>query len=154
MKCWLHLMDLLGDGVKWKLILVHSEIVLINTQDRCMVCTERAIGSKILLGRIEGLLGDVGQMEAHFGFFGDLSRTCNKLKNCFGRTHWNYKMTWVKWKFALVHLEMVLILVKIWALFAPNVPQAWKFFWAHPMDLLSDVGQLEAHFAQFALNMK
>jgi hypothetical protein len=53
-KCWSHLMDLLGDGVKSKLILVYSEIVLINMQDRCMVCTKRAIGSKILLGRTDG----------------------------------------------------------------------------------------------------
>jgi hypothetical protein len=55
----------------------------------------------------------VGQMEAHFGFFGDLSQTCNKLRNCFGCTHCNYKVTWVKWKITLVHLEMVLILAKI-----------------------------------------
>ena len=30
--------------VKWKLILIHLEIVLVTTQDRCMVCAERTIG--------------------------------------------------------------------------------------------------------------
>jgi hypothetical protein len=47
-------MDLLGDGVKWKLVLVHLEKVLINTQDRCTVCAEHAIVSEILLGRPDG----------------------------------------------------------------------------------------------------
>jgi hypothetical protein len=46
------------------------------------------------------LLGDMGQMEAHFSPFGDsvdldarlvhsLSRTWNRLRNRFGRTQWN-----------------------------------------------------------------
>jgi hypothetical protein len=43
-------MELLGGGVKWKLVSVSLEIVLILTQDRCSVCTERARGSKIILG--------------------------------------------------------------------------------------------------------
>jgi hypothetical protein len=36
--------------VKWKLVSIRSEIVLISTQDWCMVCTERAIGSEVVLG--------------------------------------------------------------------------------------------------------
>ena len=36
--------------VKWKLIFVHLEIVLISTQDRCTVCTERGIGTEVILG--------------------------------------------------------------------------------------------------------
>jgi hypothetical protein len=46
------------------------------------------------------LLGDTGQMEAHFSLFGDgvnldarlvhgLRQTCNRLRNHFGRTRWN-----------------------------------------------------------------
>ena len=31
--------------VKWNLILVRFDIVLISTKDRCMVCAERTIGS-------------------------------------------------------------------------------------------------------------
>jgi hypothetical protein len=39
--------------VKWKLISVHLEIVLVSAHDRCLE-----------------LLGNVGQMEARFGLFG------------------------------------------------------------------------------------
>ena len=35
------------------------------------------------------------------------------------------------------------------ARFAPNVPWAWKSFWAHPMGLLANVGQEEARFDPF-----
>jgi hypothetical protein len=35
--------------VKWKVILVYLEIVLISAQDRGMVCTECTIGWKIIL---------------------------------------------------------------------------------------------------------
>jgi hypothetical protein len=31
----------------------------------------------------------------------------------------------------------------------PNVPHSWKSFQAHPMVLLGDVGQVEAHFGPF-----
>jgi hypothetical protein len=34
----------------------------------------------------------------------------------------------------------------IGAQFAPNAPLAWKSFWAHPMVLLGDAGQVVAHF--------
>jgi hypothetical protein len=40
--------------VKWKLILVSFEIVLISTQDRCMVCVEHAIGLEIILRAPDG----------------------------------------------------------------------------------------------------
>jgi hypothetical protein len=36
--------------VKWKLVSVSLEIVLISTQDSCTVCTKHAIGPKIVLG--------------------------------------------------------------------------------------------------------
>ena len=35
--------------LKWKLVLVHLEIVLILTQDRCTVCAECTIGSEVVL---------------------------------------------------------------------------------------------------------
>jgi hypothetical protein len=47
-------MDLLGDLGQMEAHLVRFEIVLINTQDRCTVCAERAIGSKIILGTTDG----------------------------------------------------------------------------------------------------
>jgi hypothetical protein len=31
----------------------------------------------------------------------------------------------------------------------PNVSRAWKSFWAHPIVLLGDVGQVEARFGPF-----
>ena len=40
--------------VKWKLVLVHLEIVLVLVQDRCMVCAERTIGSEIILDAPDG----------------------------------------------------------------------------------------------------
>jgi hypothetical protein len=40
---------LFGDSAKWKLVLVCLGIVPILTQDRCMVCAERTIDSKIVL---------------------------------------------------------------------------------------------------------
>jgi hypothetical protein len=51
----------------WKLVLVRLETVLVSMQDRCMVCTERTTGSKHQME----LLGDVCQVESHFGLFGD-----------------------------------------------------------------------------------
>jgi hypothetical protein len=38
----------------WNLVLVHLEIVLISTQDRCTVCTEHTIGSEIILDAPDG----------------------------------------------------------------------------------------------------
>ena len=40
--------------VKWILISVHFEIVLISTQDRCTICVERAIVSEVMLGAPDG----------------------------------------------------------------------------------------------------
>jgi hypothetical protein len=40
--------------LKWKLVLVLSEIVLILTQDRCTVCAECPIGSEIILEAPDG----------------------------------------------------------------------------------------------------
>jgi hypothetical protein len=53
--------------LKWKLDSVCLQIVLILTQDRCTVCDECTIGSKIILE----LLVDVGHVESCFSLFGD-----------------------------------------------------------------------------------
>ena len=42
-------MVILGDEVKWKLISVRLEIVLILTQDRCTVCAKCTIGTEVIL---------------------------------------------------------------------------------------------------------
>jgi hypothetical protein len=39
--------------LKWKLVSVRSETVLVLVQDRCMVCTERTIGLEIILDALD-----------------------------------------------------------------------------------------------------
>ena len=51
--------------------MVRLEIVLILTQDPCMVCAERTIGSEIVLDAPDELLADVGHVESSFDPFGD-----------------------------------------------------------------------------------
>ena len=60
--------------LKWKLISVLLNIVLILTQDMCTVCVECTIGLEIVLDTPKGLLGDVGHVESHFFLFGDSVR--------------------------------------------------------------------------------
>ena len=55
--------------LKWKLVSVCLEKVLILMQDRCTICVEHTIRSEIV-GPME-LLGDVGPMESLFFPFGD-----------------------------------------------------------------------------------
>jgi len=40
--------------LKWKLVSVRLEIVLILMQDRCTICIEHTIGSKIILDGHDG----------------------------------------------------------------------------------------------------
>ena len=58
-------------------------------------------------------------------------------------------MTCGKCNLALVHLEKVLVSVQDSERFAPNVPQAKKQFWTHPMVLLGEVAQVKARFSPF-----
>jgi hypothetical protein len=62
-------------------------------------------------------------MDAHYDLFGDrahlnarlllgLRRSYHKLKNHFGCTRWNSKVTWVMWNLVTVYLEIVLVLVQ------------------------------------------
>ena len=57
--------------LKWKLVLVRLEMVLILTQDRCAVCVEHTIGSEFFSTHPTEFLGDVGHVESRFGPFGD-----------------------------------------------------------------------------------
>ena len=50
----MHPMELLGDVGHVEFVSVRLEIVLMLTQDRCMVSTERTIGSEIILDAPEG----------------------------------------------------------------------------------------------------
>ena len=60
--------------LKWKLDLVDLEIVLILTQDRCMVYAEPTIAWKSFSTHPTELLGDVGHVESYFGPFADSVR--------------------------------------------------------------------------------
>ena len=64
---WYHLLTRL----KWKLISIHLEIVLILMHDRCTVCVECTIGSEIILDAHDGTTSNEPQVEAHFGPFED-----------------------------------------------------------------------------------
>ena len=57
--------------VKWKLILLRLETLLILTQDRCTVYAECTTGMEIILGVPDGTHGDVGHVEARFSPFRD-----------------------------------------------------------------------------------
>jgi hypothetical protein len=81
------------------LIPFHLEMVIVSVQDRCTVCANRTIDFEIILGPMVHL-GDVAQLEAHFGPFRDsanldarsvhsLRRTYHRLRNHFGCTRWN-----------------------------------------------------------------
>jgi hypothetical protein len=59
-------MELLGDVCQMEAILVHLVVVLILAWNVCMVCPWESF----LVHPME-LLGDVGQVEAHFGPYGD-----------------------------------------------------------------------------------
>jgi hypothetical protein len=50
---WMHSMVLLGDEAQVETGSVHLEIVLILTQERCMVCAEHTIGSEIVLDALD-----------------------------------------------------------------------------------------------------
>jgi hypothetical protein len=56
--------------VKWKLVLVCLEIVLVLAQDRCTVCANVPRAWKSFWAHSLVLLGDVGRAEARFGLLG------------------------------------------------------------------------------------
>jgi hypothetical protein len=47
-------MVLLGVRLKWKLVSVHLEIVLVLVKDRCTVYAKHTIGSEIVLAAPDG----------------------------------------------------------------------------------------------------
>ena len=71
--------------VKWKLVSVHLETMLISVQNRCTVHTSYMCG---------------------------LRQMHHRLRNNFGCTQWCADMMWVKWRLVLVHLEIVLVSMK------------------------------------------
>jgi hypothetical protein len=66
------------------------------------------------------LLGDIGQVKARFGLFGHCT-----------------------------NLDARLVQGLCCPQFALNVPLALKLFWAHAVELLRDLGEMEARFGVF-----
>jgi hypothetical protein len=58
-------------------------------------------------------------------------------------------VTWVLWNLVLVHLKTELAFVQDSCMVSSNVPYGQKSFWMHPMVLLGDKAQVEAHFSLF-----
>ena len=57
--------------VKWNLLSVRLETVLVSVQDRCTVCAKCTTGSEIVLDAPDGTpLGGKAQVEARFSPFG------------------------------------------------------------------------------------
>ena len=46
-------------------------MVLVSVQHRCTICAKRTIGLETVLDTLMVLLGDVAQVQAHFGVFRD-----------------------------------------------------------------------------------
>ena len=55
--------------LKWNIVLIRLEIVLVLVQDRCTICAEQ--GLEIISEHTMELLGDEAQVESRFGLFGD-----------------------------------------------------------------------------------
>ena len=55
----------------------------------------------------------------------------------------------VMWILVSVHLETVLVLVQDTRTVCAKCTKAQKSFWTHPMVLLGDMAQVEAHFGPF-----
>ena len=107
------------------------------------------------------LFGDVGHVESTFRPFGDsvsvgarkvhgLHRTYHRLRSCFGRTQWYFKVMRLKWNLDLVCLEIVLIFKQDRCMV---VPLARKSFWTHALELLGDVVHVESRFSLFGYSV-
>jgi hypothetical protein len=55
----------------WNLVLVHLEIVLILTQDWCIIYANIPLAQKLFWTHLMEHRGDVGHVKSRFGPFGD-----------------------------------------------------------------------------------
>jgi hypothetical protein len=62
----MYLMVLIDDKPKWKLVFGRFGVVLILMQDRCIIYTERNIGSEIILDTPDGTPWCCGSCEVSF----------------------------------------------------------------------------------------
>jgi hypothetical protein len=64
-------MEVLDEWVKWNLVSIRLETVLVSVQYRCTVCAKRTIGSEIVLNAPDISPRRVGHVESRFSPFGD-----------------------------------------------------------------------------------
>ena len=57
--------------VRWNIVLLCLETVLVSVQDWCTVCAKRTIGLDVVFNAPMVLLGDEVQVGARFSPFGD-----------------------------------------------------------------------------------
>jgi hypothetical protein len=106
--------------VIWNLVLVRLETVSVLVQYRCTICAKCTLGTEIVWPHPMVLLGDEAQLEARFDPFRNsanlntrpmhgLRRTYHRLRNRFGHSRWNTKVSWVMWNLVSVRLETVLV---------------------------------------------
>jgi hypothetical protein len=71
------------------------------------------------------------------------------LRNYFGRTRWNHKVTRLKWKLILVLLEIVLILIQDRCTVCIKLTIGSEIIWTHLMELVGDVGHVASYIFPF-----
>ena len=57
--------------VKWNLVSIRLDLVLVSMQDRCSVSRQTYQSLRIILDETDGTPSDDAQVEARFGPFGD-----------------------------------------------------------------------------------
>jgi hypothetical protein len=93
-------MEVLDEWVKWNLVSIRLETVLVSVQYRCTVCANVPSAQKLFWMHPMILLGDEARMEACLSLFGDsgnldarkvrgLSRMYHQLESHVRRTRWN-----------------------------------------------------------------
>jgi hypothetical protein len=73
----------------------------------------------------------------------------HSLRNHYGRTRWNSKVTWVMWNLVLVHSETVSVSVQDRCTVCTKYVVAQNLFWTQPIVLLGDEAQVDASFSSF-----
>ena len=112
--------------VKWKLISVHFDIVVISIQD---------VGE-------DSVNLDVRQVHG-------LRQKHYRLRNHFGFTRWYSDVTWLKWIPISVYLEIVLVSTQDRSTVCAEHTIGSKISRVHLMVLQGVMGEVEARFSLF-----
>jgi hypothetical protein len=147
--------------LKRKLDSVCSEILLILTQDRCMVRAKRSRGLKISLDAPDGTSRWRGSCGISFSVYFEIvlvsvqdrctvcAERTTGFENHFGCTWWNSSGTWVTWKLVSVYLEIVLVLVQHRCRVCTKHTIGSEIVLDAPNGTLGDEAQVKAWFSLF-----